>query len=125
MLNLQVGDILKGIVGGTVITKKGGYVIQNVECVGNIGRKVKYKVSLEDRNRTLYGKQSGGCKTLDIELEFSKFVRHHGYEEDSEIRTYDTETEVTDLLREIKMELVAKLEEVSVTSRLVEMFNEI
>lgn len=123
MLNLQVGDILKGIVGGTVITKKGGYVIQNVECVGNIGRKVKYKVSLEDR--TQYDNQSGGYKTLDIELEFSKFVRHHGYEEDSEIRTYDTETEVTDLLREIKMELVAKLEEVSVTSRLVEMFNEI
>lgn len=123
MLNLQVGDILKGIVGGTVVTEKGDYEIQNVECVGNIGRKVKYKVSLEDR--TQYDNQSGGYKTLDIELEFSKFVRHHGYEEDSEIRTYDTETEVTDLLREIKMELVAKLEEVSVTSRLVEMFNEI
>lgn len=123
MLNLQVGDILKGIVGGTVVTKKGDYEIQNVEYVGNIGRKAKYKVSLEDR--TQYDNQSGGYKTLDIELEFSKYVSLRGYDEDLEIRTYDTETEVTDLLREIKMELVAKLEEVSVTSRLVEMFNAI
>lgn len=123
MLNLQVGVILKGIVGGTVVTKKGDYEIQNVEYVGNIGRKAKYKVSLEDR--TQYDNQSGGYKTLDVELEFSKYVSLRGYDEDLEIRTYDTETEVTDLLREIKMELVAKLEEVSITSRLVEMFNEI
>lgn len=123
MLNLKVGDILKGIVGGTVVTEKGDYEIQNVEYVGNIGRKVKYKVSLEDR--TQYDNQSGGYKTLDVELEFSKYVSLRGYDEDLEIRTYDTETEVTDLLREIKMELVAKLEEVSITSRLVEMFNAI
>lgn len=123
MLNLKVGDILKGIVGGTVVTEKGDYEIQNVECVWNQGRKVKYKVSLEDR--TQYDNQSGGYKTLDIELEFSKYVSRHGYEEDLEIKTYDTETEVTDLLREVKMELVDKIEEVSVTSRLVEMFNEV
>lgn len=123
MLNLKVGDILKGIVGGTVVTEKGDYEIQNVECVGNQGRKVKYKVSLEDR--TQYDNQSGGYKTLDIELEFSKYVSLRGYDEDLEIKTYDTETEVSDLLREVKMELVDKIEEVSVTSRLVEMFNEI
>lgn len=123
MLNLKVGGILKGIVGGTVVTEKGDYEIQNVEYVGNIGRKVKYKVSLEDR--TQYDNQSGGYKTLDIELEFSKYVSQYGFDEDLEIKTYDTETEVSDLLREVKMELEDKIEEVSVTSRLVEMFNEI